>query len=74
MAFVYRLVLLAVVLCGGMLLDEVPKDLRADAEWLLHWVGRHSTEVEEMLACAVMVCRALPAPAQLAFEYCHVLV
>jgi hypothetical protein len=56
-AYVYRLVLLAAVLFGGILLDEVPKDLRADAEWLLHWVGRHSTEVEEMLACAVVVCR-----------------
>ena len=58
-AYVFRLLLLTAVLCGGVLLDEVPKDLRADAEWLLHWIGRHSTEVEEMLGCAVMVHRAL---------------
>jgi hypothetical protein len=54
-AYVLRLVLLAAVLGGGILLDEVPKDLRADAEWLLHWVGRHSTEFEEVIGCAVAV-------------------
>ena len=54
-AYVCRLLLLAAVLCGGLLLDEVPKDLRADSEWLLHWVGHHSTEVEEMLGCTILV-------------------
>lgn len=54
-AYVCRLALLTAVLCSGILLDEVPKDLRADAEWLLHWIGRHSTEVEEVAGCAVAV-------------------
>ena len=37
-AYMYRVILLSVVLCGGIIYDDVPKDLRADAEWLLHWI------------------------------------
>ena len=62
-AYVCRLLLLAAVLCGGVWLDELPKGLRSDAEWFLHWVGRHSTEFEEIVGAAAAVRPTSPPPA-----------
>ena len=73
-AYAFRLLLLTAMLCGGVMLDEVPKDLRADTEWLLHWIGRHSTEVEETLCCAIMVHRALLVLGSPASDYRRVRV